>query len=220
MTQAGDRAGSAKRGRAAVPAADPRVKTRIRSTRIAAGLLLLVLLFVAPVWGRHGVLPELLRWGGYAALVVGVMGRVWCSAYIGGRKSQIVVDVGPYSVMRNPLYLFSFVGLLGIGLVSGMLSVALALAIAFSLYYRRVVAGEEAFLADRHDAAFDDYLQRVPRWIPAPRLYREATAPMGLPRNVLLTIIESSAFFLAFPLFALIAWLQSAGMLPVLLRLP
>lgn len=199
---------------------DPRIKTRIRRTRAAAIVLVLALLFVAPLWERHGLLPELLRWIGYAALIVGVMGRVWCSAYIGGRKSQIIVDVGPYSMVRNPLYVFSFVGLLGIGLSTGMLTVTLFLAVVFGIYYRGVVRGEEIFLTARHPKEFGDYVKRVPRWIPDFGGYREAGEPMGLPRNVLLTITQSSAFLLAFPLFALIAWLQEAGLLPILLRLP
>ena len=88
------------------------------------------------------------------------------------------------------------------------------------IYYRGVVAGEDVFLKQLHDADFDRYFRQVPRWLPNPRLYREATEPMGLPRNVLITIVESSAFFLAPPLFALIAWLQALNILPVLLHLP
>jgi len=199
---------------------DPRVKTRIHTTRLAAVAVLLALLFVAPSWGRHGAVAELLRWSAYLALIVGVLGRVWCAAYIGGRKSQLIIDVGPYSMTRNPLYVFSFAGLLGIGLASGMLVVIALLALVFAIYYRGVVAGEELFLADRHPDEFADYVKRVPRWVPRPALYREADEPMGLPRNVLITIRESATFFLALPLFALIGWLQDAGILPVLARLP
>ncbi|MDH5559055.1 MAG: isoprenylcysteine carboxylmethyltransferase family protein [Alphaproteobacteria bacterium] len=199
---------------------DPRVKTRIRATRAVAVVVLLGLLFVAPSWGRHGLVTEIMRWTGYLGLIAGVMGRVWCSAYIGGRKSQLIIDVGPYSMTRNPLYVFSFMGLVGIGLVSGMLTFTLAFALAFALYYRGVVAGEETFLSGLHPDEFGDYVKRVPRWIPNPRLYREATESMGLPRNVLITIRETSTFFLAFPLLTLIGWLQDTGVLPVLLRLP
>lgn len=199
---------------------DPRVKTRIRVTRVAAFLCLLALLFVAPLWGRVGPVAEIFRWVGYVALIVGAMGRVWCSSYIGGRKSQLVIDVGPYSMTRNPLYVFSFIGLVGVGLSTGVGVVTAVMAMLFMVYYRGVVAGEEAFLKQRHDAEFDRYFERVPRWLPALRLYREATEPMGLPRNVLITIVEASTFFLAPPLFALIAWLQALDILPVLLRLP
>lgn len=216
----GSQAKKAVVSKARATGSDPRVKTRIRVTRGAALLCLLILLFVAPSWGRTGPVAEVFRWTGYAALIAGVMGRIWCSAYIGGRKSQFVVDVGPYSMVRNPLYVFSFAGLVGIGLSTGMGTIALVLAVLFMIYYRGVVAGEETFLKQQHDAEFDSYLQRVPRWLPNPRLYREATKPMGLPRNVLITIVESSAFFLAPPLFALIAWLQALDILPVLLRLP
>lgn len=199
---------------------DPRVKTRIRITRAFAAVLLLALLFVAPLYERYELVTATLRWTGYLALIVGVMGRVWCSAYIGGRKSQLIIDVGPYSMTRNPLYVFSFIGVVGVGLVTGMLTVTVFLEVVFALYYRRVVAGEEAFLAQMHPEEFADYVKRVPRWHPDFRLYREATESMGLPRNVFITIRESSVFFLALPLFALIGWLQESGVLPVLIRLP
>ena len=199
---------------------DPRVKTRIRNTRVAAAVVLLALLFVAPVWGRNGAVAQSLHWTGYLALIVGVMGRVWCAAYIGGRKSQLIIDVGPYSMTRNPLYVFSFVGLSGIGLATGMMTVTALLGLAFALYYRGVVAGEETFLKGRHPIEFGDYMTRVPRWVPRPSLYREASEPMGLPRNVLITIRESSVFFLALPLLALVGWLQDFGILPILIRLP
>lgn len=199
---------------------DPRVKTRIRTTQAVVVAAVFALLFVAPFWGRHHLVTEIMRWTGYLALIVGVMGRVWCSAYIGGRKSQLIIDVGPYSTTRNPLYVFSFIALVGVGLVSGMLSVTLLFAIYFVLYYRGVVAGEEMYLTRLHEEAFGDYRARVPRWIPNLRLYREGGEPMGLPRNILITILETSAFFLAWPLFALVAYLQDSGILPVLLLLP
>ena len=37
---------------------DPRVKTRIRATRTAAALILVGLLFVAPLLGRQGLAAE------------------------------------------------------------------------------------------------------------------------------------------------------------------
>ncbi len=206
--------------KAVATAGDPRVKTRIRITRIAASLCLLALLVVAPLWGRTGPVAEVFRWTGYVALIAGVMGRIWCAAYIGGRKSQLVIDVGPYSIVRNPLYVSSFIGLVGVGLTTGMGVVTAVLALLFMIYYRRVVAGEEAFLKQLHDNDFDRYYRQVPRWLPNFRGYREASEPMGLPRNVLITIVESSAFFIAPPLFAVVGLLQARGVLPVLLRLP
>ena len=37
-------------------------------------------------------------------------GRMWCAQYIAGYKNDVLVREGPYSVCRNPLYFFSFLG--------------------------------------------------------------------------------------------------------------
>jgi len=48
---------------------------------------------------------------GLAAIVFAIVGRAWCSLYIGGRKKAEIVSRGPYSITRNPLYVFSFFGM-------------------------------------------------------------------------------------------------------------
>lgn len=195
-------------------------RTRITETRLAALAILLALLFLQSRWGTGGWQPQTLKWLGYPLLVAGVLGRTWCAAYIGGRKSRIIVDRGPYSATRNPLYVFSFIGLTGIGLSTGMVTAALVSAVLFMLYYRRIVASEEAYLAERQGQAYAEYRARVPRWIPDFSLWREAEEPMGMPRSVYLAARDAAAFLLAPPLFALIGALQDWDVLPVLLRLP
>ena len=195
-------------------------RSRITETRLAALVVLLALLFLQSRWGAGGWQPQAVKWLGYPLLVVGVLGRTWCAAYIGGRKSRIIVDRGPYSVTRNPLYVFSFIGLVGIGFSSGMVTIALASAVLFAVYYRRIVASEETYLAERQGEVYADYLARVPRWFPNFGIWREAEEPMGMPRSVYLAARDAAAFFLAPPLFALIGALQDSEILPVLLRLP
>lgn len=63
---------------------------------------------------------------GLIAIMVCVLGRAWCSLYIGGRKKQEIVTCGPYSLCRNPLYVFSFIGAFGIGAQTGSLTVGVA----------------------------------------------------------------------------------------------
>ena len=207
-------------GQAPAPATATLHRSRIAETRIAAALAGLVFLFLQSSWGTGGAIPVALKWAGYPALIVCVLGRTWCAAYIGGLKGRTIVDRGPYSATRNPLYVFSFIGLAGIGLSSGMVSATIALALAFALYYRMIVAREESFLKERLGTLYEDYYAKVPRWIPDFSLWREADQPMGMPRNVYLAARDSAAFFIAPPLFMAIGTLQDAGMLPVLLRLP
>lgn len=195
-------------------------KTRIKETRAVAILFAATLLVTQSMWGTDGLFPQALRWAGYFLIIVCVLGRTWSAAYIGGHKARIIVDLGPYSVTRNPLYVFSFVGAVGIGLSTGMIVPALVIGAIYVVYYRMIVAREEEHLMARHGQIYRDYVARVPRWIPDTRLWREAQEPMGYPRNVYLAARDASAFFLSWPMFAFIGWLQNLEVLPVLLRLP
>ena len=195
-------------------------KTRIKETRIVALLFAATLLVTQSMWGTDGLLPQALRWAGYFLIIVCVLGRTWSAAYIGGHKARIIVDVGPYSVTRNPLYVFSFIGAVGIGFSTGMVTPGVVIALVYVVYYRMIVAREEEHLTARHGEIYQAYVRRVPRWIPDVKLWQEADEPMGYPRNVYLAARDASAFFLAWPMFAFVAWLQKIDILPVLLRLP
>src|SRR5438874_6144411 len=52
----------------------------------------------------------------FLILLTAAFGRIWSAAYISGRKNHELVVDGPYSLTRNPLYFFSFLGYLGAGL--------------------------------------------------------------------------------------------------------
>ena len=73
---------------------------------------------------------------------------------------------GPYAFVRNPLYL----GNLGICL--GLLLIAhdpwvyvIALAFFFGEYFF-IIRAEEDFLRQKFGAAYEEFLQKVPRWMP------------------------------------------------------
>lgn len=103
--------------------------------------------------------------GGILA-VVGAFGRLWCSLYIAGYKNNTLVTVGPYSLCRNPLYFFSFIGALGIGLSTGSLTISVIIACGFAIYYPLVVSSEEARLALLHGESFQCYRQNIPAFLP------------------------------------------------------
>ncbi|HLF58253.1 MAG TPA: isoprenylcysteine carboxylmethyltransferase family protein [Alphaproteobacteria bacterium] len=196
------------------------LKARRRHTWIAALPLVFFLLVTDSSWRALSALNELYQWLGYFALLLCVLGRAWCSAYIGGRKNYELITLGPYSVVRNPLYVFSFIGVAGIGLASGTVTFLVALAVLFAAYYRIVVKREEAFLASGFGQAFAGYAARVPRWWPDFSLWRDAPEIAVRPHFLLITLRDSSVFLLAFPLLELIEWGHEAGLLPVLLRVP
>lgn len=97
---------------------------------------------------------------------VGALGRMWCSLYIAGRKNAELVTSGPYSMCRNPLYFFSFLGAVGLGFATNTFAIPAVIALGFALKYPSTIKGEEAYLAKRHGEPFQQYLKAVPAFFP------------------------------------------------------
>lgn len=183
-------------------------------------LLLLVLLFTDSIWSPQGSLHESLEMLGYALILTCIAGRTWCALYIGGRKKKVLVDQGPYSISRNPLYLFSLIGGLGVGLQAGSMVTGLALAVFVFALFSVVIAQEEAFLKGRFPEEFAAYAALVPRWGPRFSNWHSDLELTVQPRLVLVTFRDALWFLLAIPLLEGIEMVQDAGWLPVVLRLP
>jgi protein-S-isoprenylcysteine O-methyltransferase Ste14 len=101
----------------------------------------------------------------------GVLFRSWATLYVGSRKLKTLVDQGPYSVCRNPLYVGTFLMSFGAALFLKSFVLAAAVAILMIAYTLATVPTEEDALRRVHGAAYDAYLKRVPRYIPSWRLF-------------------------------------------------
>jgi len=196
------------------------LKSRIFHSRLFAIVLVGVLLFSQPTLPASDGLRQLMLAVGTLLVAAGTLGRVYCSAFIGGRKNEQVIRSGPFSVVRNPLYVCSFVAVLGIGLQSGMWLLTVLLAAVFVLYYPLVVAKEEAFLENKFGEPYREYKQQVPRWLPNFALWNEPEQCEAMPPFIRRTALDALAFFAALPAFLLIQFLQHSAVLPVWLTLP
>jgi len=129
--------------------------------RLAASRLLVVPLLVYVIVAGSPLLPRNLLEHEYThelvsllLVIAGAFGRVWASLYLGGRKNATLVQAGPYSLCRNPLYFFSAVGALGIAIQSHRVLVALALLLFLLVVYTRTIRAEERRLAATFGDAF------------------------------------------------------------------
>jgi protein-S-isoprenylcysteine O-methyltransferase Ste14 len=190
-----------------------------------AALWVLVLALIAgmAVIGTPASRPgmhEAVEWAGRFLIAVCIVGRCWCTLYIGGRKIAELVRIGPYSMMRNPLYTMSFIGAAGVGAQTGSLVMAALFLVVAWVVFRLVVAREERFLIGRFGEDYVDYLRTVPRFLPNIRLWKSPEWLEVRPDRVVLTFIDGLWFLAAIPLAEGVEWLQTAGYVPVLLRLP
>lgn len=126
-----------------------------------------LILFSKSRWEGGYPLSDILFLTGIFLVSIATVGRLWCSLYICGYKTNSLITAGPYSICRNPLYFFSLLGGIGIGMASETLTVTIIIVIAFSIYYPLVIASEEAKLRSIHGEAFDQYIKQTPRFWPS-----------------------------------------------------
>jgi protein-S-isoprenylcysteine O-methyltransferase Ste14 len=93
------------------------VNNRIFISRLFALVFLLLFIFTEPKL-EDSAWEAILFFAGLILVGIATVGRLWCSLYISGRKSAELVVEGPYSICRHPLYLFSLLGVTGLGLAS------------------------------------------------------------------------------------------------------
>lgn len=109
---------------------------------------------------------------GLAFIIIATLGRIWSSLHIVGSKNSVLCDIGPYSACRNPLYVFSFIGMMGLFMVSDALILLPPFALLFAVYYSLVVKAEENRLVALFGQSFREYCSRTPRFWPQFANYR------------------------------------------------
>jgi protein-S-isoprenylcysteine O-methyltransferase Ste14 len=102
-----------------------------------------------------------------AGMVVGAMG-LWVRARAAGHlhKQEVLTTSGPYAYTRNPLYLGSFILIIGAAIAANSWPSALILFSYFALFYSFVMRREERELYLHHGDAFREYAQAVPLFLP------------------------------------------------------
>ena len=124
-------------------------RSRTGAARKSAFLFAGLLLLTDHSWSKTGFLDIFLTTFGLILVGVGTLGRVWASMYISGYKDKDLVTEGAYSIVRNPLYVFSFIGVVGVGCATGSLVWIAFLIIGFLIYYPLTMVDEEQRLADK-----------------------------------------------------------------------
>lgn len=173
-----------------------------------------------PIHPNGSTWHEVITGVGLALIGVCILGRVWVSLYIAGRKNAELIAVGPYSVVRNPLYFFSIIGAAGAGAQFGSATMAAMAALVTVAVFQVVVRQEELLLASRYGSGFAAYVKVVPRFLPNPGLWHDVQTVTVAPLRVILTLVDASLFLLAIP----VAWaadqFQKLEVLPILMGLP
>jgi protein-S-isoprenylcysteine O-methyltransferase Ste14 len=187
---------------------------RIAWSRSVFVALIVLVALGSPPKVLQGWPAELSEFLGYFLLVAATLWRVWCLVFIGGSKNGALTAQGPYSVVRNPLYIGNFLGTVGFCFAIEQPLVAVVIGALFLLAYSSVVAREERDLAHLFGDAYLAYRAAVPRWLPDWSLYREPEKVQVSPRHLRKGILDAMWFLWAYALWEFIETLHEAGILP------
>lgn len=171
-------------------------------------------------WGEDSPIGLTLLVLGYALTGVGTIGRVWCLSYIAGHKTTDLVTAGPYSLCRNPLYLFSVLGAVGVGLGSSTLTFPLLVMVGFVAYYPSMLKAEANTLAGIHGDAYQAYRQTTPALLPSFKHFRESNEQLIQSRAFRRGLFDTFWFFAALALMHVFAELHHSGNMPAWYALP
>jgi protein-S-isoprenylcysteine O-methyltransferase Ste14 len=197
-------------------------RSLVRTQRILASRLFIIVLIGLLLISKsrwEDMWESIFFMAGAVLIGFAVTGRLWCSLYISGYKKNMLITEGPYSMSRNPLYFFSFLGGVGVGLATGTLTIPACVILAFAFYYPMVIRAEQKKLAEKHGEAFSDYCKRTPAFFPSFKLLREPEEYTVKPKIFRKAMFEVLWFILLLGILEIKDSLVQAGLLPTIFKM-
>jgi len=194
-------------------------KKRKILTRLLSFILVLLILFSESYWEKTLIKSDILFLFGIALVGVATVGRLWCLLYISGYKTDTLIRWGPYSLCRNPLYFFSLLGGLGVGLASETLMLPGIILVGFALYYPLVIRAEERKLHNFHGKDFEDYVKSTARFFPVFRAFKEPQEYTVKPKAFRKGLFDALWFVWLVGILELIEAFHEYDILPILFEL-
>jgi protein-S-isoprenylcysteine O-methyltransferase Ste14 len=195
-------------------------KLRIPVSRVFAILMVALILISRSAWEYElPLLGSVLFFIGVLFAAIGSLGRMWCSLYIAVWKTKVLIKNGPYSMTRNPLYFFTFIGSIGVCLATMTISIPVILILAFCAYYPLVMKEEDKKLQSIHAERFSEYKIRVPMFFPDISLFSEPNEYTVKPIVFRKHMFSAIWFIWAIGIIHLINKLHESEILPVLFEL-
>ena len=190
-------------------------RARTRSSRLVGLMALLIAATTQSNWVlRHEPLAVFLYPLGLVIVAVAASGRTWCSFYLSGRKDSVLTIDGPYSLCRNPLYFFSGLGVIGVGLCTETLVFPALMLAIFAIYYPGIIRREEVRLGEMFGEAYFQYKLRTPAFFPSFQFFTEPQRWNANPRLFRRHLTDDTMFVFVAALLGLIGKLRSAGIIP------
>jgi len=192
---------------------------RILAIKAVAFCALGLILVADSGWQHNSLAGNAMRAVGLCLIMTAVIGRLWATLYIGGRKNAALITSGPYSITRNPLYCFSILGAAGIGLVFGSLVIAGLLGGSIAALLITKARDEATMLGQHFGVEYAAYAARVPLLWPRASHYQDDGVPSFQPAALRRAMRDGLLFLFSVPVAELLDCARAAGLLPQLVPL-
>lgn len=195
-------------------------KQRMIQSRVLVIAAFALAIFTQAWIAYDGPVHEAFDYIGSLLIAVCALGRLYATVFLGGHKNDSLITHGPFSVVRNPLYFFSLLGVTGIAMITGHVLIMIVLPTFFIFMYHHLMLREEAFLREKFGAPYKEYCKKTPRIIPNLKLYNAPEQVLAVPKYVNKAFADAIWWFAAFPVLELIELLQREGVLKPLFYMP
>jgi protein-S-isoprenylcysteine O-methyltransferase Ste14 len=139
------------------------------------GLFTFFIPYQLAVFDRPFIDFGLFRYVAFPLSIIGILTIIWCSVEFINRgrgtpahldPPKTLVIHGLYKYVRNPIYVGALLVQVAYILWFGSRIVILYFLLFFLAFYILVVFIEEPILKNTFGTAYDEYIKKVPRWIP------------------------------------------------------
>lgn len=193
-------------------------KLRIPLSRLLVIALIIFIICSDSKW-EGTIISVTLFASGCFLVAIASLGRLWCSLYIAGYKTDTLITDGPYSMCRHPLYFLSFLGAIGVGLATETLLIPFIIFLTFAIYYPYVMHKEDSDLLKRHGDAYKTYKDATPAFFPQRSLLREPETYMVYTQIFRKHIFDALWFMWLVGIMEIIETLHDLGILPIIFTL-
>ena len=174
------------------------------TSRIIIFLAIILVVTTRQITEGETLAHSLFDFFGYLLIVACGMGRLYTTAYLGGYKNKELITHGPFSVVRNPLYVCSWLGFTGFALFSNNLWVILLVPVSFLALYHALIRREEVFLEEAFGDKYKNYCKNTPRFFPNFSKFKQPPELVLTSHAFLKGLLDNIWWFIIPPVFELI----------------
>src|SRR5262245_53314282 len=117
-------------------------------------------------------------WISLSFVCIGEAIRIWSAGHL--RKEEVMTTGGPYRMIRNPLYLGSFLIAIGFCFIAGSIWIWILMFAYFLLCYIPVIRFEENTLREKFADQYQQYAAVIPAFYPTIHLYPQSSTTFSM----------------------------------------